>query len=67
MVVEWKSDGGERQSREKRAMEEKERERERERESERKKKKKKQGIINDILIKILALICVFFLLLDPMV
>ena len=33
MVVEWKSDGGERQSREKRAMEERERERERERET----------------------------------
>ena len=66
MVVEWKSDGGERQSREKRAMEEKERERERERERARE-KKKKQGIINDILIKILALIGVFFLLLDPMV
>ena len=42
------------------------RERERERARE-KKKKKKQGIINDILIKILALIGVFFLLLDPMV
>ena len=42
----------------------------RKRETERareKKKKKKQGIINDILIKILALIGVFFLLLDPMV
>ena len=35
MVVEWKSDGGERQSREKRAMEEREREREREREKTR--------------------------------